>query len=437
MFKRKALAALAAGALFSLSAGVAHAAGTVSNTAPADGSTLPGTSTTITGNVSASGSIGGGPRHLTYLVDVSGSTGYTTGLDCNGDGTAGNAGDNLNGDGRIGDILDCEIAAVQALNASLTGTAELQVGVNAFGSSSAYADMGSGTTFVAPGATDENGARRVNIVSSSLTQGRIGQYTPNTRLSTGTSFNNALTSVTTAYAGVTGEKWVFMLTDGESSVSTSTLTALQDAGIKVRTFSVGSGAAGCQATGSVSPLYAIAASTGESCIVVDDPTKLTAAFAGAPVNVSGLTVTVTGTEGFSQTLTPTINALGDWSTTELTGLAPGTYTVTSNASFTDGTTATDTSTFVVAGSTESPSPTVTPTETPTVTPSETPTVTPSATPSASPTVTPSVKPSKHHTKPGHTKPPLVVPNKPIKHDPQEGKPPAYKDKHGGLAKTGA
>lgn len=227
-------------------------------------------------------------------------------MDCNGDGAV-NAADNFNGDTRIGDVLDCEIAAVRALNSSLSGTAGLQVGVAAFGNQGRYADMGSGR-FVAPSAADSGGRNRVRVVTNSIKQGRIDQYAAVTGLGTGTSFTNALDAVASADASVSGEKWVFMVSDGESTVSSATLTKLKNAGIKVRTFAVGDSAA----CGPTTALTQIATATGEQCVPVTDPTDLTAAFSGASSDVNSVSVTVTGPEGYSQTLdvTDSVNALG-------------------------------------------------------------------------------------------------------------------------------
>lgn len=393
MFTRSALAAVTVAVLFSLSTSLAYAAGTIDITDPADGATLPGKSATVRGTVSDTGSAAG-QRTVTYLLDVSSSTGTPTGMDCNGDGAV-NAGDNFNGDSRTGDVLDCEIAAVQSLNGSLSATAGLQVGVAAFGNQGRYAEMGSGR-FFAPSATDSSGRNRVRVVTNSITQGRIGQYAARIGLGTGTSFNNALDAVIPAYASVSGEKWVFMISDGESTVSPATLTKLKDAGIKVRTFAVGNSAA----CGPTTDLTQIATTTGENCVHVTDPTDLSAAFSGASTAVDAVTVTVSGPEGYAQTVdvTSSVNALGDWTTGELSDLATGDYTATSTARFTDGSSTTDTVTFTVPG--VQPEPTATPTPSTGPIPSTTPTPSPTVTPWSSATPSPSTstaRPSAHHS----------------------------------------
>lgn len=78
--------------------------------------------------------------NVSYIIDVSGSTTFVSGMDCNGNGVAGEAGDNFNGDPRNGDILDCEISGVIALNQSLS-TANAEGSIVPFGSNSVNADV--------------------------------------------------------------------------------------------------------------------------------------------------------------------------------------------------------------------------------------------------------------------------------------------------------
>ena len=53
-------------------------------------------------------------------------------IDANGNGIAGDAGDDFNGDGELGDVLDGEIAGVLALHASIGNPPQVNVGVVAF-----------------------------------------------------------------------------------------------------------------------------------------------------------------------------------------------------------------------------------------------------------------------------------------------------------------
>ncbi len=74
----------------------------------ADGAKFPtGTTITLSGQARAIADA----VNLIYIVDLSGSTGAVTGLDANLDGVVDEL-DNLNGDDRIGDILDAEIGAI-------------------------------------------------------------------------------------------------------------------------------------------------------------------------------------------------------------------------------------------------------------------------------------------------------------------------------------
>ena len=89
---------------------------TITITSPIDGSTVPvGEPVEVTGVVTI-GVLGTGVS-VVYVVDTSGSTDDPAG-DCNGDGVE-DAGDDFNGDGSPGEIIDCEIAGVQELEQQL------------------------------------------------------------------------------------------------------------------------------------------------------------------------------------------------------------------------------------------------------------------------------------------------------------------------------
>ncbi|MEM8734448.1 MAG: putative Ig domain-containing protein, partial [Planctomycetota bacterium] len=111
--------------------------------------------------ISGSTSVPAGAVNAIFMLDLSGSTQLITGLDANFDGIADNA-DDLNGDGRIGDLLDKEIGLVQQTVSRLQETvSDLRVAVVAWGMSNAAfpdageaLDLGSSRfnqTFVAPG----------------------------------------------------------------------------------------------------------------------------------------------------------------------------------------------------------------------------------------------------------------------------------------------
>ena len=103
---------------------------TITITSPIDGSTVPvGEPVEVTGVVTI-GVLGTGVS-VVYVVDTSGST-DNDGGDCNGDGIE-DAGDDFNGDGSPGEIIDCEIAGVQELEQQLDAiNANIETGLVSF-----------------------------------------------------------------------------------------------------------------------------------------------------------------------------------------------------------------------------------------------------------------------------------------------------------------
>ncbi|HRY11821.1 MAG TPA: cell wall-binding repeat-containing protein [Candidatus Nanopelagicales bacterium] len=320
----------------------AHAAPPgVSITNPADGATVPEGDLHITGTAGSSS-----PRAKDYVVfttDLSGSTTTPSGMDCSGDGIA-NSTDDLNGDGIRGDVLDCEIAGIQALNDDLGQLPDanngVRVGVVGFGDQAAVARMSTaGEGFVAPQAS-EGGATNVDVVTGSLTAGEIGEYTSQD-VGYGTDFNAAVDKTLDSLGSVTGNKWVFFLSDGYSAVSRATLSRLAASGAKVRTFAIGRGA-GSDACNAGEPLAEIAAATGESCNVVVDPSDLLSGLTGSqPNDLKSVVVSGVGSD-----VNASIDTLGNFDAV-LPGLTAGTYTATATATFADNSTDSDSVTFTV------------------------------------------------------------------------------------------
>ncbi|MGH9278251.1 MAG: hypothetical protein ACRD12_09100, partial [Acidimicrobiales bacterium] len=202
-------------------------------------------------------------------------------------------------------------------------------------------------TFTAPGTdADANGARDIDQAARALVSGG------------GTGFNAALTAMNGAFATQpAGERNVgFFISDGQASVTQgagSPLQAAVDAGTIVNTFSVGSSAAGCDAS---SPLAIIATATGGSCTNVTNPANLSAALTGT--GVSGITsLTVRLDNGTP--ITATLDALGNWSAT-VPSVAVGTHTLSATAVATDGTTVTADIQFTVAAGATTSSTTIAP-----------------------------------------------------------------------------
>ena len=310
---------------------------------PANGASVPLGDLTVSG-VTSIGPLTGGPTgtpSILYAVDKSGST-SSSGGDCNGDGTV-NAGDDYNGDGNNGDTLDCEIAGVIALNASIAGAATNGAGVIAFGDAADQGDVspaGGQQDFAAPGAdASGNGRPDVEDVARSITRSGIAQFTAKSASGSGTSFDAPLSAANTAVAAHGGGRSiVFLLSDGGASINTAAggpLDQARAAGTQVFTFSIGSGGSGC---GSSSSLATIASTTGGACTVVSDPSKLTGALAGAGGAVTGTSVKAVAVG--ANALTPALATLSGQS---FSGVIPaarlhlGANTIAATAQAADGT----------------------------------------------------------------------------------------------------
>ncbi|HEY0189357.1 MAG TPA: SGNH/GDSL hydrolase family protein [Cellulomonas sp.] len=298
-------------------------------------------------------------------VDVSGSTSGPTGMDCNGDGqvTSDLAGDDLNADGNVGDVLDCEIGAVVALTADLRthpGAADrMGVAITGFGTQAVVARLMTEEMqrkeeetqqravdpyWVAPGATgeDRDVLPRVSTVAAGLLRGRITQYEAAT-VGTGTSFRAVLTTAVQAFAEREGSAVLLLLSDGQADIDPTTLDALTASGIRTRTFAIGAAAGAC---GASTALARIAAATGEECTEVADPAALTTSLVGSgPAGLAGVEVTLGG-----ETVTAEVDALGRWSA-DLTASRTGRHTLVATATYADGSTSTTSSGFRVTDAT--------------------------------------------------------------------------------------
>jgi hypothetical protein len=182
--------------------------------------------------------------NVIYVLDVSGSTDLNfllqnnrPRIDANGNGILGDAGDDFNGDGELGDVLDGEIAGVLALHTSIGNPTQVNVGVVAFATNAAAADVsptlpnsgGITQVYATPPQVDVNGINGADIVEvlrsidSDFTNpagGQIKKFTlvPQSTLQSGTRFPPALTAINNALASFPpGKNIVFFLSDGESN----------------------------------------------------------------------------------------------------------------------------------------------------------------------------------------------------------------------------
>jgi hypothetical protein len=273
---------------------------TVRIDAPADGARVPLQPLDVRGIATITPLTGGGAQNIAYIVDNSGSTATTSGADCNGDGAA-NAADDANADGRAGDVLDCEILGIVALNGSLRTQGVGQGAVVAFGTGADQADVSPAAgTQLFTGLNDDasaNGVPDIEDVARSVTGSGVGQFTPLGASGGGTDFDAALTATNTTLGTVAGQRNVaYFLSDGQATVNTAPggpLDAARAAGTRVLTFSVGTAAAGCAAGSS---LKQIADTTGGVCTEVQDPSKLagTITTVAGGATITGLTLSASG-----------------------------------------------------------------------------------------------------------------------------------------------
>ncbi len=272
--------------------------------APADGASFPRHPGTIA--IAGRCTIGDAPAlvNVLYVVDVSGSTSLhylrQNGIplvDANGNGVAGDPGDDLNGDGEAGDILDGEIAGVLALNRSLGTATTVHVGVVAFASHAAAADVepAAGVQLSTTPTADHDGAGGPDVSqvlrsldsqdTGAVAGGSIGLFTSVswTTLGNSTSFPEALAvaNATLAAFPAAEHNLVFFLSDGGSNddarcvggACAEALDAAAAAGTIINTYGIGGAVDG-------EDLAFIAEETGGIFVTVPDPSRLAA---GLPV----------------------------------------------------------------------------------------------------------------------------------------------------------
>lgn len=297
------------------------------------------------GTLNLTGKVGVDPGDVTtvlYVFDATRSTSSPQDMDCSGNGSVGPE-DDLNADGNRGDILDCEIAGVKALNSNLAQSSGVQVGLVGFADHAAAADLDPGdgvTPFVAPGFTGGDASPRVETVAESVTRDGIGLYDPRPFGGSGggTAFNSAIAvALSTLRAAPAGPKWIMLLSDGASGIDKELLGQLSSSEVRLRSFGIGVDAS-CDP---VKSLYKMAAATGESCRQVRNPASLTAGITGSrPDAVNGVSVAIGGVS-----VAATIDAVGSWRATFTLGA--GTYTATATAVLASGVTQRAHRTFTV------------------------------------------------------------------------------------------
>ncbi|MET9225976.1 choice-of-anchor P family protein [Lentzea sp. NPDC003310] len=308
----------------------------VTITSPATGAVVVPGPVTVTGKASIG--IGVADTALTYVLDVSGSTGTGVAAGCGGD---------VNGDGAADRVLDCEIAAALALHqkAAVPNTAVGSVGAAVFGTSGATLDVSPDPgeqKIVAPAAdANGNGTTDVAEVLRSVRIGGAGLFTVRD-VPTGTDFSGGLQAgLASAVTAPQQRRIMVFLSDGQGSGAVDALLQQAvDANVKIFTFAVSDGSA-CGAANAPSSLRKIAETTGGTCTEVPDVSQLPDVVPGVLASkLTGLTLKVDGGTDIPITsVTPALPLDGPGSvdyTVDTPALTPGDHQLCVTARGTDG-----------------------------------------------------------------------------------------------------
>jgi hypothetical protein len=290
----------------------------VAITTPADGALIasPPGDVQLTGTASVGMGVPVANTSLIYVLDVSGSTDQSGG--CGGD---------QNGDGSANFILDCEIAAVKALNsdAASTGTVD-EVGLVVFASDGQIADVGPATgqqSLTGPG-TDADGS------------GGVGQFTD---------FEVAVQrACSLAQSSTNPNNLVVFLSDGMATEGGNAVDDLpcSPTAATFQTFAIGSSSNCTNTGGGRGSLEQIANASGGTCTRVSDIPDLPQVVPGViAAQLTKLFLTVDGgtpvdiSTSASPSLPRTDPVSVSYSTT-VPGLAPGIHTLCVRAEGSDG-----------------------------------------------------------------------------------------------------
>lgn len=328
-------------------------------TAPPDGTTLNGPNVPVTGTAAVGAGQPVPNTGLIYSIDGSGSTVGSAGGDCGPDQNPGDP------EAAQDEIIDCEIAAVIALNTEVASLGTVgQVGMQLWAGAPVTADAtpaGGDDPLVAPDADAQpNGTLDVDEVLHSI---RIAELVgedsgfwqfsiKNTPDIFNTDFAEAASSACALAATLsTPTKQVVFLSDGEANAGADVTTVLPCGGVVFNTFAVGSLSSCAGDPNGLGSLQEIANLTGGTCTEVDDPTDLPDEIVPAIVESQLTEVAVSLDQNLNGVpnspfvaltnadIDPDlpINGPGgvDWTTT-FPGLGPGDYEVCARATGSDG-----------------------------------------------------------------------------------------------------
>jgi trimeric autotransporter adhesin len=328
-------------------------------TAPPDGTTVNGPDVSVTGTAAVGEGQPVANTGLIYSIDGSGSTTDPAGGDCGPDQNPGDP------EAAQDEIIDCEIAAVIALNTVVAGLGTVgQVGMQLWAGAPVTADAtpaGGDDPLIAPDADAQpNATPDVDEVLHSIRIAElVGEDSGFWQFSVkptpdlvGTDFAEAAASACALAATLsTPTKQVVFLSDGVANVGADVTTVLPCGGVVFNTFAVGASSSCSGDPNGLGSLQEIATLTGGSCFEVEDPTNLPDEIVPAIVQSQLTEVAVSldqNLNGSSDSpfvaltnadIAPDLPQQGpasvDWST-EFTSLAPGDYEVCARATGSDG-----------------------------------------------------------------------------------------------------
>ena len=299
--------------------------------APTPGTTYPTSTFVRVGGLVAKGSLST-PTNVVYVIDTSDpATADKAGPassdgDCDGD-TSVTGSDDVNGDGLVGRVLDCQLAAVSAFHSFIAKRANVATSVVFYGRNASAADVAPsvGIQTSTPSGVDLDGntVNDVHQVLAGLGSCEAQAFSSiDTGTCDGTDLDDAL-QATISVMNPSPPTIVMILTHHDETAEIGPGSAMQsviESGAQVFTYPVGV-ADGC-ATGK--PVRVIADQTGGNCAPApdaQDATDLLLASASIPRGVKRVKVVANGLPAVDAAFAP----LGVWST--VVTIVDGTNTI--------------------------------------------------------------------------------------------------------------
>jgi hypothetical protein len=300
--------------------------------APLSGAVLPADAVAVSG-MARVGVAAPLPTDLVLVLDVSGST--SLGGACGGD---------QNGDGVRDTVLDCELAALRAINEQVVAAASVDhVSLVLFANTGITADVSPqpGDQVRTPPGADldlDGGTDLGQVLSSVRLLGNVGtvvRFTTRQVTGSATSFGAALQSVAGVLASSTASrKLVVLVSDGFHNVAPGVAATLPLLPAQTRVLTVAAGPGSACGAG-VDSLQHIADATGGTCTHISNLVQLPNLAPGlVRASLTAVTLSVDGAALPAPSLTPALPVDGpatvSWSTS-VPGLAPGPHLLCASA----------------------------------------------------------------------------------------------------------